>query len=67
MNVHERLAVLGAAVPEVLLPGPGTELEKWAVIACDQFTQDRAKALREPRPLTPPAVHVRSWNPLAQA
>jgi hypothetical protein len=40
-DVHQRLAVLGAAVPELLLPGPGTDLRKWAVVACDQFTQDR--------------------------
>ena len=25
-------------VPEILLPKPGTDLTKWAVIACDQFT-----------------------------
>jgi hypothetical protein len=36
-----RLAALGTAIPEILLPGPGTDLQKWAVIACDQFTQDR--------------------------
>jgi hypothetical protein len=40
-TVHERLAALGAAVPEVLLPREGTDLRKWAVVACDQFTQDR--------------------------
>jgi hypothetical protein len=42
MDIHQRLAALGAAVPEILLPGPGTDLEKWAIIACDQFTQDRS-------------------------
>ncbi|MDR3131043.1 MAG: DUF1015 domain-containing protein [Treponema sp.] len=36
-----RLAALGTAIPEILLPRPGIDLEKWAVIACDQFTQDR--------------------------
>jgi hypothetical protein len=36
-----RLAALGAAIPEILLPGPGVDLQKWAVIACDQFTRDR--------------------------
>jgi len=40
--VTERLARLGLRVPEVLLPRPGVDLRKWAVIACDQFTQDRA-------------------------
>ena len=27
---------------EFLLPRKGTEMSKWAVIACDQFTSDRA-------------------------
>jgi hypothetical protein len=31
---------LGVAIPEILLPQKGTDLGKWAVIACDQFTQD---------------------------
>lgn len=31
----------GVSVPEILLPKK-IELEKWAVIACDQYTQDRA-------------------------
>lgn len=30
----------GVAVPEILLP-ENIDLEKWAVIACDQYTQDR--------------------------
>ena len=38
----DRLAALGVAVPELLLPGQGIDLYKWAVIACDQHTQDRA-------------------------
>ncbi|MDR2629675.1 MAG: DUF1015 domain-containing protein [Spirochaetaceae bacterium] len=41
-DIHQRLADLGTAVPEILLPKPGVDLEKWAVIACDQFTQNRA-------------------------
>ncbi|MDR2767481.1 MAG: DUF1015 domain-containing protein [Treponema sp.] len=40
MNVHERLAALGAAVPTLLIPREGTDLKKWAVIACDQYTRD---------------------------
>jgi hypothetical protein len=39
MDVHQRLAALGAAVPEIMLP-QGADLRAWAVIACDQFTQD---------------------------
>ncbi|MDR1144146.1 MAG: DUF1015 domain-containing protein [Spirochaetaceae bacterium] len=42
MDVYKRLAALGLAVPELLLPKPEIDLSKWAVIACDQFTQDRS-------------------------
>jgi Protein of unknown function (DUF1015) len=31
---------IGIAIPEVCLPRAGTDLEKWAVIACDQFTSE---------------------------
>ncbi|MDR0539393.1 MAG: DUF1015 domain-containing protein [Spirochaetaceae bacterium] len=36
----KKLESIGLAVPEILLPARDTDLEKWAVIACDQFTQD---------------------------
>jgi len=39
-EVHARLAALGVGVPEILLPRNGIDLSKWAIIACDQFTQD---------------------------
>ncbi|MDR1400222.1 MAG: DUF1015 domain-containing protein [Treponema sp.] len=42
MDIHQRLALSGIAIPELLLPEAGVDLEKWAVIACDQFTQDHA-------------------------
>ncbi|MDR2500870.1 MAG: DUF1015 domain-containing protein [Treponema sp.] len=42
MDIQQRLAALGAAIPEIILPGPGLDLRRWAVIACDQFTQDRS-------------------------
>ena len=32
---------MGLFLPEILLPQPHIDLEKWAVIACDQFTHDR--------------------------
>ncbi len=32
------LAKLGVAIPEILLPGPEVALDKWAVVACDQYT-----------------------------
>lgn len=30
----------GVQIPTVLLPRPGADLHKWAVIACDQFTSE---------------------------
>ena len=31
---------IGIQIPQVCLPKPGTDLKKWAVIACDQFTSE---------------------------
>ncbi|MCC6994716.1 MAG: DUF1015 domain-containing protein [Deltaproteobacteria bacterium] len=39
MRIHDKL---GLGVPEVLLPKPGIDLHKWAVIACDQHTSEPA-------------------------
>jgi len=33
---------IGLQVPKILLPKEGTEMRTWAVIACDQYTSDRA-------------------------
>jgi hypothetical protein len=41
-TVEERLAALGTAIPDMLLPCQDVDVSKWAVIACDQFTQDRS-------------------------
>ena len=38
---HQVLARVGVRVPDVLLPKPGTDLQAWAVVACDQFTSQR--------------------------
>ena len=40
-RTQSRLAALGVGIPEILLPRRDIDLSKWAVIACDQFTQDR--------------------------
>jgi hypothetical protein len=40
-DTGKRLEALGCAVPDIMLPAPGVDLEKWAVVACDQYTQDR--------------------------
>jgi hypothetical protein len=37
MKTYESIAI---AIPEILLPKAGTDLIKWAVIACDQFTSE---------------------------
>ncbi|MDR1253239.1 MAG: DUF1015 domain-containing protein [Treponema sp.] len=39
-NFEQKFADLGLMIPEIMLP-QGIDLRKWAVIACDQFTQDR--------------------------
>ena len=33
---------IGLQVPNILLPQKGIDMRKWAVIACDQYTSDRA-------------------------
>ena len=34
------LESIGLGIPSVLLPRPGVDLQKWAVITCDQFTSE---------------------------
>ena len=57
MKALETLRKRGMTVPEILLPKKGTDLTKWAVIACDQYTSEkeyweRVKALTEGAPST---------------
>jgi hypothetical protein len=40
-DIGKRFERLGLFLPEILLPGENVDPQKWAVIACDQFTQDR--------------------------
>ena len=40
-EIHKRLSRTGIEVPDILLP-QDVALRHWAVIACDQFTQDRS-------------------------
>ena len=37
MKTYESIAL---GIPKILLPKAGTDLSKWAVIACDQYTSD---------------------------
>ncbi len=39
-ELKERFAALGVRVPEVQLPAAGTDWEKWAVVACDQYSSE---------------------------
>ena len=39
-DAKKRLAALGLHVPELLLPREGTDLSRYAVIACDQFSAE---------------------------
>lgn len=41
MTAFETYETYGVAVPEILLP-KHIDLRRWAVIACDQYTQDRS-------------------------
>ena len=37
MDYKEKLAKLGVAVPNVLLPNENIDYSKYAVLACDQY------------------------------
>lgn len=41
MKTHTNLSAYALTVPHILLPKDNRSLSNWAVIACDQFTQDR--------------------------
>jgi len=41
MNEQKYNNSIGVLVPEVMLPPKGTDMMKWAVVACDQFTSQK--------------------------
>lgn len=41
MKVNKKLEKFGVRAADILLPKSGTDLEKWAVVACDQYTSER--------------------------
>ncbi len=41
-SAADRLANLGVQIPEIFLPNKSVDLERWAVIACDQHTSEPA-------------------------
>jgi hypothetical protein len=59
-NIASRLAAAGAVVPEILLPDESISLDSWAVIACDQYTQDENywKAVAEKAASKPSCLEI---------
>jgi hypothetical protein len=59
MNIQQRLEKSGIVIPEILLPRDAG-LRQWAVIACDQFTQDRSywQKAGEAAGNSPSALHL---------
>ena len=47
-------AARGFRLPRLLLPRPGVDLTRWAVVACDQYTS-------EPAPETSPGALSPGW------
>lgn len=41
MEMKTRFDELGILVPEILLPKKGINIQKWAVVACDQYTSQK--------------------------
>ncbi len=40
-SISERLAKVGVSLPDIMIPSPEVDLEKWSVVACDQYTSER--------------------------
>jgi hypothetical protein len=40
-KIENRFGKLGIKIPKVLLPSDGVEMQKWSIIACDQFTSEK--------------------------
>jgi hypothetical protein len=58
-DIQQKLGNLGVEIPEILLP-QRVNLQQWPVIACDQFTQDRAywEKVREAAAGQPSALNL---------
>ncbi len=41
-DIRRKLAECHTAMPDILMPEKGADMEKWAVIACDQYTSEPA-------------------------
>lgn len=40
MGYKEKLAEVGIAAPTIMMPKEGIDMNKWAVVACDQYTSE---------------------------
>jgi len=40
-DINNRLKPMGLMAPDIMIPKKGTDLNKWAVVACDQYTSER--------------------------
>lgn len=56
----ERTEHVGITFPEILIPESKTNLKKWAVIACDQFTSDEDYWIRTSKTIggSPSTLHI---------
>ncbi len=39
-SIDKRLEKIGIQIPRILMPGKNTDMQKWAVVACDQYTSE---------------------------
>lgn len=40
-QAEQSLRKIGIAIPDILIPAEHVDMEKWAVVACDQYTSER--------------------------
>ena len=40
-NIKNRLNAIGLEAADIMIPRKGVDLDKWAVVACDQFTSEK--------------------------
>lgn len=64
--MYDRFTPVGANIPEIMLPALGTDLSRWAVVACDQFTSqpeywDEADAFVGGAPSTLRMIWPEAW------
>ena len=58
--LKESLRALGVEIPQIMLPNHSIDLEKWAVVACDQYTSQRSywKSIEDEIGDSPSTLHM---------